>query len=150
MSVQIVSKTLGFGFKKIDDKFVYPLERNAHDYDIIIGKDVEISEVAAICKGSWRNTEIGDGSKIDNFVHVAHNVIIGKNVLIVAGVVIGGSCEIGDNTFIGMGALIRDHVKIGKNCFIEMGAVVAQDMPDDSVAKTTKAEIKRKVKYIGW
>lgn len=148
----IVPSSLGFGFKKIDgtDKFVYPLQRNPHEYEVIIGDNVEVSETAAICKGSWRNTVIGNGSKIDNFVHVAHNVIIGKHTWIAAHATVCGSAEIGDYCEIGAGSKIAPHIKIGNHCTVQMGANVCEDMPNDSIAKTVQAEIKRKVRYIGW
>ncbi len=124
-------RTTGFGFKKIDGKFKYPLERNEHNYNIVIEKDAEIGELCCIARGSYRDTFIGEGTKIDNLVHVGHNAIIGKHNLIVAHSVIGGSTEIGDYNFIGMGALIRDHVKIGNHCTIGMGAVVTKDVADN-------------------
>lgn len=131
----------GFGFKKENGKFVYPLVRNEHLFNAMIDKNVEIGPFTCIDKGSWRNTTIGEGTKIDSHVKIAHNVRVGKHCLIVAGAVIGGSCEIGDYCFIGMGALIRQHVKIGNHCFIEMGAHVTKDMPDNTRAKTIKSEI---------
>lgn len=120
----------GFGFKKKDGKFVYPLERNQHIFNVFIGKDVEIGPFTCIDKGSWRNTTIDEGTKIDSHVKIAHNVRVGKHCLIVAGAVIGGSCEIGDYCFIGMNASIRDHIKITNNVTIGMGAVVVKDIDE--------------------
>lgn len=73
-------------------------------------------------------TEVGDDTNIDNLVHVAHNVRIGKRCTIIAGTVIGGSAVIGDDVFIGIGALIRPNVRIGDEAFIGMGVVVTRDV----------------------
>ena len=109
------------------------LKRNIHNFDVIIGKDVEIGRLTNIDKGSYRDTVIGDGTKIDSLVHVGHNAIIGKHCLLVAGCVIGGSAEVGDYTHIGMNASIKDHVKIGKHVIVGAGAVVVSNVANGSV-----------------
>lgn len=117
----------GFGFEQDETG---GLEKFPHLGDIIIDDGVEIGANVAIDRGTMGSTRIGRGSKVDNLVHIAHNVQIGKNCLIVAGSVLGGSCEIGDNTFVGIGANIKQKLKIGKNVVVGMGAVVLNDVPD--------------------
>jgi UDP-3-O-[3-hydroxymyristoyl] glucosamine N-acyltransferase len=117
----------GFGFEPDETG---NLEKFPHFGDIVIDDRVEIGANVAIDRGTLGSTKVGRGSKIDNLVHVAHNVQIGKNCLIVAGSVLGGSCEIGDNSFVGIGANIKQKVKIGKNVVVGMGAVVLNDVPD--------------------
>jgi len=80
-------------------------------------------------------TFIGEGTKIDNLVHVAHGVKIGKHCLIVAGTVIGGSTEIGDRCFLGINCSIKNKVNIGNDVTIGMGAIVLSDVPDGTVVK---------------
>ena len=116
----------GFGFVKINGEW----QRFPHYGDVKIGKDVEIGRNTCIDRGSLAHTVIGDGTKIDNLVHVAHNVKIGKRCLITAGAILGGSCEIGDDCFIGIGALIRNGIKIGAGATVGMGAVVTKDVPE--------------------
>lgn len=120
----------GFGFMR-DKKGL--LKRNIHNFDVVIGKNVEIGRDTNIDKGSWRDTVIGNGTKIDSHVHIGHNAIIGKHCLLVAGVVIGGSTEIGDYSYIGMNAAILQHLKIGRHVIIGAGAVVTKDVPDNTV-----------------
>ena len=120
--------TAGFGFKRDENGFVYPLQRTSHDHNVIIGEDVEIGNFTTIDRGSWRDTQIHYGTKIDSNVKVAHNVIIGKHCLIVANVTLCGSCEIGDYCYIGAGAEIKQHIKIADHVTIGMGAVVLNDI----------------------
>jgi UDP-3-O-[3-hydroxymyristoyl] glucosamine N-acyltransferase len=79
------------------------------------------------------DTILKNGVKVDNLVHIAHNVVIGKNTLVVAGSVICGSVEIGENCFIGANSTIRQKLKIGNNVIIGMGAVVTKNIPDNEV-----------------
>lgn len=116
----------GFGYVRDGDTLV-PMPHRA---GVVIESGVIIHSKVCIDRGVVTDTFIGEGTKIDNFVHVAHNCRIGKNCLIVAHATLGGGVEIGDNSFIGMGARIKQKVKIGKNVVIGMGAVVLHDVPD--------------------
>lgn len=129
---------IGFGF--VRDEFG-TLHRMPHFGCVSIGDDVEIGRNTCIDTGVFGETIIGDGTKIDNLVHIAHNVSIGKNCLIVAGAIIGGSVTIGDNCFIGIGAMIRDGVIIGDDVTIGMGAVVINDVADGLTVVGNPAKI---------
>jgi len=76
-------------------------------------------------------TIIGLNTKIDNLVHIAHNVKIGKNCIIVAHSLLGGSSILDDNVYIAMSATIRDSIKIGRNAIVGMGAVVTNNVADE-------------------
>ena len=119
----------GFGYMPDEDG---SLVQFPHIGGIIIEDDVEIGANVCIDRGALGDTIIGRGTKIDNLVHVAHNVKIGKNCQIICLVGIGGSVEIGDNSFVGISACIRNQIKIGKNATIGMGAVVIKDVPDNA------------------
>jgi len=86
--------------------------------EVSIADDVEIGANTAIDRGSLGRTEIAAGTKIDNLVHVAHNVSIGENTVIAAQTGISGSVAIGKNVVIGGQVGIADH------CGIEDGATV--------------------------
>ena len=116
----------GFGFEK-NEQGEY--EFMQHFGDVYIGDDVKIGSNTCIDRGAVEHTQIGNGTKIDNLVHIAHGVKIGDNCLIVAGTVICGSTEIGGNTYIGANVTIREHLKIGQNVYIGMGSVVTKDIP---------------------
>ena len=102
------------------DGFGYVTENNIHEKipqtgNVIIGDDVEIGSNCAIDRATIGVTSIGDMTKIDNLVHIAHNVKVGKGCLITAGFAVAGSTEIGDYcTFAGQVG-IAPHVKIGSN-----------------------------------
>jgi UDP-3-O-[3-hydroxymyristoyl] glucosamine N-acyltransferase len=117
----------GFGWVRQPDGTLYKMP---HRGNVIIEKGVTIGANVCIDRAVNGSTVIGEGTKIDNLVHIAHGAKIGKNCLIVAGAVIGGSAEIGDNCFIGINASIKNKVKIGNNVTIGMGAVVTKDVHD--------------------
>ena len=74
-------------------------------------------------------TTIGDYTKINNLCHIAHNNIVGKNVVIGAGVNISGGNVIEDDCWIAPGSSIRGYLHIAKGSTIGMGAVVVKDVP---------------------
>ena len=102
------------------DGFGYVTENNIHEKipqtgNVVIGNDIEIGSNCAIDRATIGVTSIGDMTKIDNLVHIAHNVKVGKGCLITAGFAVAGSTEIGDYcTFAGQVG-IAPHVKIGSN-----------------------------------
>lgn len=98
---------------------------------VIIGHGVEIGANACIDRGSLRDTIIGNSVKIDNLVHIAHNVEIGDGTLIVAGAVIAGGVSIGRNVWIAP-CYIKENVRIGDGSVIGMGSVVLKDVPAGS------------------
>jgi UDP-3-O-[3-hydroxymyristoyl] glucosamine N-acyltransferase len=80
---------------------------------LIIEDDVEIGANTTIDRGALEETRIGRGTKLDNLVHVGHNVSIGSNVVIAAQTGISGSSTIGDGAIVGGQVGIADHVEIG-------------------------------------
>lgn len=97
-----------------------------------IGDDVEIGANVTIDRGSAGDTVIGDGTKIDNQVHIAHNVSIGCNAFIVAQVGIAGSTSIGDHAVIAGQVGIVGHVKIGDRARLGAQSGVIGDVPADA------------------
>lgn len=101
-----------------------------HFGGVNIGDDVHIGANTCIARGTIDDTCIGNGSKIDNLCHIAHNVVIGKNVTLIAGSLIYGSVNIGDNSYIASG-IIKNQLEIGKNVTVGMGSVVMKDTEDN-------------------
>ena len=95
----------------------------------VIGADVEIGANCTIDRGSIGVTEIGDGAKIDNLVHLGHNVRVGPHAIIVAQAGVAGSTQIGRYAVLGGQAGIGGHVQIGDGAQIAGQAGVFGDVP---------------------
>lgn len=122
----------GFGYVR-DETGI--LVKMPHAGNVVIGENVEIGSNTCIDRAVVGSTIISEGVKIDNLVHIAHGVKIGKHTLVVAGAVIGGSAEIGDHCFIGINASIKNKVRIGNNVTVGMGCIVLADVPDGLTVK---------------
>lgn len=97
---------------------------------LIIGEAVEIGANVTIDRGALADTVVGAGTKIDNLVHIGHNVRIGENCMIVAQVGIAGSVEVGEGVQLGGQAGIAGHLSIGDGARIGARAGVIGDVPD--------------------
>lgn len=98
-----------------------------------IGRDVEIGANTTIDRGSVGPTEIGDGCKIDNLVHIGHNVRIGAHTVIIAQVGVAGSTRIGSRVTLAGQAGINGHITIGDGATIGGQAGVFGDVPAGAV-----------------
>jgi UDP-3-O-[3-hydroxymyristoyl] glucosamine N-acyltransferase len=96
---------------------------------VVIQDEVEIGANVTIDRGSTRDTVIGEGTKIDNLVQIAHNVSIGRHCLIAGQVGISGSAELGDFVMLGGKVGIADHVKIGSGASLGAQSGVMADVP---------------------
>lgn len=115
----------GFGFERLEGGEIV---RFPHLGRVIIGKNVEIGSCTAIARGTLSNTIIKDNVKIDNLVHIAHNVKVNNGAFIIACSEISGSVEIGENSWIAPNACINQKLKIGEGSLIGLGAVVTKDV----------------------
>jgi UDP-3-O-[3-hydroxymyristoyl] glucosamine N-acyltransferase len=95
---------------------------------VSIGDKVEIGSFTTVCRGQNTATTIGAYSKLDDHVHVGHDIVIGKNSLLTAGATIGGYDTIGDGAYIGMNATTRQFVTIEAGACVPMGARVGKDV----------------------
>ncbi|MFN8673744.1 MAG: UDP-3-O-(3-hydroxymyristoyl)glucosamine N-acyltransferase [Candidatus Sericytochromatia bacterium] len=102
-----------------------------HTGKVIIGNKVEIGANNAISKGFlFGDTLIGDETRTDNLVHIAHSAQIGKRCFLPACAMIAGDSRIGDDCWIGPNASISSQVKIGDKAFITIGAVVTRNVEE--------------------
>ena len=121
-----------------DDGFGYLQVKGKHKKipqigTVEIGDDVEIGAMVTICRAALDKTIIGNGVKIDNHSHVAHNVTIGDNTMLIAYAKIAGSTRIGKNVMIAEDVGITDHVTIGDNCIVGGGSNVYKSLEPGSV-----------------
>jgi UDP-3-O-[3-hydroxymyristoyl] glucosamine N-acyltransferase len=97
---------------------------------VIIHDDVEIGANAAIDRGALGATVIGQGTKIDNLVHVAHNVVMGRHCLVMGQVGFAGSTHLGDYVVIASQSGIAGHLRLGNQSTIGAKSGVMRDIPD--------------------
>ena len=98
--------------------------------NVIIGDDVEIGANSAIDRAALGSTVIGAGTKIDNLVHVAHNVVFGEHCLIMGQCGFAGSTHFGDYCVIASQSGVAGHLKIGRQVTIGGKSGVTRDVAD--------------------
>jgi UDP-3-O-[3-hydroxymyristoyl] glucosamine N-acyltransferase len=110
----------GFGFLRGSDGH----QRLPHLGACLLEDDVEVGSGSCIDRGSFEDTVVGRGTKIDNLVQVGHNVRLGQRCLVMATTGIAGSCRIGDDVVIAGGVGIADHARIGNAAVVSAKSVV--------------------------
>ena len=98
--------------------------------NVIIGDDVEIGANTAVDRGALGPTTIGEGTKIDNLVHLAHNVTLGRHCLILGQVGFAGSTELGDYGVVAAQSGIAGHLKLGRQSIVGAKSGVMRDVGD--------------------
>jgi UDP-3-O-[3-hydroxymyristoyl] glucosamine N-acyltransferase len=104
-----------------------------HDGIVEVGHRVEIGANACIDKGfRGKPTRIGDDTKIDNLVHVAHSVVLGRRCMVVASAMLGGSTVFGDDVWVGPNATVSSVLRVGERASVTLGAVVTRNVEPES------------------
>lgn len=120
----------GFGFVTIDG-----LHNKIPQIGTVeIGDDVEIGANVTIDRARFDKTVVGKGTKIDNLVQIAHNVVIGENSIIVAQVGISGSTSIGNNVTLAGQVGVVGHISIGDNAIVMAQSGVSKAVAPNTVA----------------
>jgi len=96
---------------------------------VLIQNDVEIGAGCTIDRGALRDTVIGEGTKIDNLVQIAHNVSIGRRCIIVSQCGVAGSTVIGDGAVLGARVGVSDHATIGAGAMLAARSSVIGEVP---------------------
>ncbi|MBV1863937.1 MAG: UDP-3-O-(3-hydroxymyristoyl)glucosamine N-acyltransferase [Rhodobacteraceae bacterium] len=100
---------------------------------VIIGENVEIGANTAIDRGTIVNTTIGDGTKLDNLVHVGHNATVGQHCLLCGQVGIAGSTVVGDRVVLGGQVGVADHITIGSDVIAAGKSGISSHVPSGRV-----------------
>ena len=119
----------GFGFVVFREGYSHVQQLGR----VIIQDNVEIGAGTQIDRGSLSDTIIGEGSKIDNLVHIGHNVILGKHCIIFAHAVFGGGSTLEDWVSVGANAAVGDAKTIGKGSIIVPLSGVTKNIPPNKV-----------------
>jgi len=95
---------------------------------VVIGNSVEIGAGSCVDRGKFSATSIGDGTKIDNLVQIAHNCKIGRSCVMAGQSGLAGSVTLGDGVIMGGGARVKDHVIVGDGAKLGANAGVISDV----------------------
>tara|TARA_E500000178_G_scaffold125190_1_gene125012 strand:+ start:6812 stop:7804 length:993 start_codon:yes stop_codon:yes gene_type:complete len=123
----------GFGYVNNGKKYIKVPQIGI----VKINDDVEIGSNCAIDRGSLNYTEIKKGVKIDNLVHIAHNVVIGENTVIAGQTGIAGSSSIGKNVLMGGQVGVSGHLSINDNVQIGAQSGVTKNISKNSIVSGT-------------
>ncbi len=127
------------------DGYGYEFHGGAHQRvpqigNVVTGADVDVGANTTIDRARFGSTLIGDGTKIDNQVQIAHNVRIGRHCLIVAQVGISGSTRLGDGVIVGGQAGLAGHLSIGSGAMIAGGTAVTSSLDPQAKVRGYPAE----------
>ena len=135
------------------DGFGYVFDAGAHRKvtqigNVIIGDDVELGSNVSVDRGALGSTIIGRGTKMDNLIQIAHNVVIGEDCLIVAQVGIAGSAKVGNFAVMAGQVGIAGHLKIGNHVTIGSKSGVMHNIPDGETWLGAPAQPDKQAKRI--
>jgi UDP-3-O-[3-hydroxymyristoyl] glucosamine N-acyltransferase len=125
----------GFGYEFVGGRH----EKIPQIGTVVIGDDVEIGANTTLDRARFSRTVVGEGTKIDNLVQIAHNVVIGRHCLLCAQVGISGSTTLEDYVVLGGQAGVGGHITIGKGSKAGGQTGIAYDVPPGSYLNGTPA-----------
>lgn len=125
----------GFGFAPDKGKY----HKIPQIGNVIIEDDVEIGANTTLDRATVGSTVIRQGTKLDNLIQIAHNVVVGQHTVIAAQTAIAGSTKIGDHVQIGGQVAVTGHIKIGNHSIIAARSGVAKSLEEKSVVWGTPA-----------
>ena len=146
LRVGCVIGTSGFDFKRIGKEIVSV----RHAGGVLLHRGVEVQSFSNIdCAVFGGFTEVGEDTKIDKHVHIAHHSIIGKRCLIAAHALVAGSSKVGDDVWMGPGAIISSNILIGDRAKINIGSIVTKDIkPEQTVSGNFAIDHNRFISFI--
>ncbi len=121
----------GFGITPSEEGV--PPEKIPQLGGVVLGDGVEVGACTTVDRGTLDDTEIGDETKIDNHVHIAHNVRIGRHCIIVAMTGIAGSAILEDNVIMAARSGVKEHTRIGRGATVAAQGGAIKDVPPGAV-----------------
>lgn len=130
----------GFGVERSPGQ----LQRHLpHLGGVVLGDGIHIGTNSTVAAGTIEPTRIGNGTMLDNHVHVGHNVKIGQNCQLTACVELSGSVTIGDDVTLGPNSSVIQKIDIGDNSILGIGSVVTKPVPANVVVAGVPARLLR-------
>lgn len=120
----------GFGFER---DAAGAAVRLPHLGNVLIGDNVEVGSLTTVCRGTLGDTVLRDGAKIDDHVHIAHNVFVDHHAFVIACAEVSGGVKVGARSWIAPNASVMNQISIGEDAVIGLGAVVRKSVPDGTV-----------------
>lgn len=127
----------GFGFERASSGEAVRLP---HIGNVVIGDHVEIGSLTTVCRGTLADTIIEDGAKVDDHVHIAHNVHIGRHAFVIACAEVSGGVKIGERAWIAPNASVMNQLTIGDDAVVGLGSVVVKHVLPGSVVAGNPAK----------
>lgn len=128
----------GFGFER--DENGIPV-RLVHLGSVKIGNWVEIGSLTTVCRGTLADTIIEDYAKIDDHVHIAHNVKVRRGAMVIACAEVSGGVEVGEFAWIGPNASVIQQVKIGARSLVGIGSNVIRNVDESATVAGNPAKV---------
>jgi UDP-3-O-[3-hydroxymyristoyl] glucosamine N-acyltransferase len=134
----------GFGYKFIGGRHTLI----PHNGGVIIEDFVDIGANCCVDRAKFGNTVIGAGTKIDNLVQIAHNVVLGKCCLLAAQVGVAGSTTLGNGVAVGGQSGFKDHIAIGDGVMLAARSCLMADTPEGVWAGNPATEIRQQLRIV--
>ena len=139
--------SVGFGYAFVDGSH----QLIPHNGGVVIEDFVEIGANCCVDRAKFGNTIVGAGTKIDNLVQIAHNVVIGKCCLIAAQAGVAGSSRLGDGVVLAGQVGLADNIEIGAGTMIGAQSGVTNSVgPGERLAWTPAMDVKEAARVIGY
>ena len=116
-----------------------------HIGNVVIKDNVDIGNNTCIDRAVLGSTILEENVKVDNLVHIAHGVSVGRNSVVIANAMVAGSVKIGSNSWIAPSSSILNKKDVGDNSLVGMGAVVTKSIEDNTIVAGNPAKFIRKI-----